>query len=137
MVLGRVSAKTARILALVFMITTAALAASLAGSWIFVSRLALNPIPEPVFPARLRPSTEPVSPLQVHYQLDLPGRGEIFPALFGSQAADYWPVAVLNIANTSDRPVLQIITAEVRGWSSQFRQTIALAPHETRSLRLD
>src|SRR6266481_4144553 len=136
MVLGRVSAKTARILALVFMITTAALAASLAGSWIFVSRLALNPIPEPVFPARLRPSTEPVSPLQVHYQLDLPGRGEIFPALAGSQAADYWPVVVLNIANLSGRPVLQIVSAGIPGWSVDWRETVVIGPHETRSFNI-
>lgn len=134
--LGRVSAKTARILALVFMITTVALAASLAGSWIFVSRLALKPIPEPVFPARLRPSTEPVSPLQVHYQLDLPGRGEIFPALAGSQAADYWPVAVLSIANLSARPVLQIVSAGIPGWSVDWRETVVIGPHETRSFNI-
>jgi hypothetical protein len=136
MLLGRVSAKTARTLALVFMTTTAALAAALAGSWIFVSRLALKPIPEPVFPERLRPSTEPVSPLQVHYQLDLPGRGEIFPALAGSQAADYWPVAVLNIANLSGRPVLQIVSAGIPGWSVDWRETVVIGPHETRSFSI-
>lgn len=129
--------KTARVLAVVFFITTIALGGALAWSWHFFYKLALRPIPEPEVPSQLKASSEPVSPLQVQYQLDLPGRGEIFPALYGSKAADYWPVAMLSVANTSSRPVLQIITAQVRGWSGEFRQTIVVPPHQTRTLRLE
>jgi hypothetical protein len=72
----------------------------------------------------------------VQYQLNLPGRGEIFPALAGAKATDYWPVAVLSIANTASKPVLQVITAEVRGWSEQLRQTAVIGPNEVRTFDL-
>jgi hypothetical protein len=85
----------------------------------------------------MRQVTSPASPLQLQYQLNLPGRGEIFPALAGAQASDYWPVAVLSIANTSSKPVLQVITAEVRGWSAQLRQTAVIGPNEVRSFTLN
>jgi len=75
--------------------------------------------------------------LQIQYQLNLPGRGEIFPALAGAQAADYWPLATLSIANTAEKPVLQVITAEVRGWSGQLRETAVIGPHEVRTFKLD
>ena len=133
----RISDKTARVLAVFFLLTTIGLGVALALSWRFFNKLALLPEPEPEVPAHLKASSEPVSPLQVQYQLELPGRGEIFPALYGSAAADYWPVATLSIANTSARPVLQIITAEVRGWSREFNQTIVVPPHQTRTLRLE
>ena len=133
----RVSERATRVLAVVFFITTAGLGVALVWSWMFFNKLALRTIAEPELPAHMRISTEPVSPLQIQYQLDLPGRGEIFPALYGSKAADYWPVAVLNVANTSARPVLQIITAQVRGWSGELRQTIVVPPHQTRTLRLE
>ena len=79
----------------------------------------------------------PVSPLQLQYQLNLPGRGEIFPALAGGKAVDYWPVAVLSIANTSSRPVLQMITAQVRGWTEELRETAVIGPNEVRTFNLD
>jgi hypothetical protein len=50
---------------------------------------------------------------------------------------DYWPVAVLSIANTSKKPVLQVITAEVRGWTSQLRETAVIGPSEVRTFNLD
>jgi hypothetical protein len=75
--------------------------------------------------------------LQIQYQLNMPGRGEVFPALAGERATDYWPLAVLSIANTSTKPVLQIITAEVRGWSAELRQTAVIGPHEVRTFDLD
>lgn len=134
---SRVSDRAARVFAVVFFITTLSLGGALAWSWMFFNKLAIRPIPEPELPANMHVSGEPVSPLQVNYQLDLPGRGEIFPALYGSKAADYWPVALLSIANTSSRPVLQIITAQVHGWSSELRQSVVVPPHETRSLRLE
>src|SRR5215471_4419572 len=135
--MSRAPGRTARILAVFFAMTTFGLAVALVWTWVFVSRLTLTPIPEPELPAYTHPSNEPVSPLQVKYQLDLPGRGEIFPALAGSQASDYWPVAVLNISNTASRPVLQVISAQVHGWSAELRQTVVVGPHETRSLRLE
>jgi hypothetical protein len=85
----------------------------------------------------MQASSGPASPLQIQYQLNMPGRGEIFPALAGAQAADYWPLATLSIANTATKPVLQIITAEVRGWSAELRLTAVIGPHEVRTFSLD
>jgi hypothetical protein len=129
--------RTARTLAWVFLSTTICLGVALASGWIFVSRLALKPLPDPPLPAKLQISSGPASPLQIQYQLNMPGRGEIFPALTSAQAADYWPVAVLSVANTSNKAVLQIITAEVRGWSNEVRQTAVIGPHEVRMFNLD
>jgi len=129
--------RVARVLAWVFFLTTVGLAITLALGWRFVSRLALQPLPEPELPAKMQASTGPASPLQIQYQLNLPGRGEIFPALSGAQAADYWPLATLSIANTATKPVLQIITAEVRGWTAELRETAVIGPHEVRTFNLD
>jgi hypothetical protein len=129
--------RTARTLAWVFFCTTICLGVAFAWGWIFVSRLALKPLPDPPLPAKLQISSGPASPLQIQYQLNMPGRGEIFPAFTGAQAADYWPAAVLSVANTSNKAVLQIITAEVRGWSDQVRQTAVIGPHEVRTFNLD
>src|SRR5690349_11220178 len=112
--ISRVPGSTARVLAFGFAFTTVCRAATRVWGWVFVSRLALTPLPEPDLPAYAA-GDEPVSPLQVQYRLDLPGRGEIFPALAGSQASEYWPVAVLNISNTANRPVLQVVSAQVPG----------------------
>lgn len=103
----------------------------------FFTRLAIKPLPDPELPAKMQPTSGPASPLQIQYQLNLPGRGEIFPALTGAKAADYWPLATLSIANTAAKPVLQIITAEVRGWSEQLQQTAVIGPHEVRTFNLD
>src|SRR5947209_7631557 len=129
--------KVARALAWVFFLTTIGLAGTLVWGWMFVSKLALKPLPEPPLPARMQASSGPASPLQIQYQLNLPGRGEIFPAFAGAKAADYWPLATLSIANTATKPVLQIITAEVRGWSAQLRETAVIGPHEVRTFNLD
>jgi hypothetical protein len=131
------SGGAARVLAWVFLATTIGLGGALVWTWIFVTRLALRPLPDPPLPARMQISSGPASPLQIQYQLNMPGRGEIFPALNGAQAADYWPVAVLSVANTSSKAVLQIITAEVRDWSAQLRQTAVIGPHEVRTFNLD
>ena len=45
-------------------------------------------------PAPAQP--EPISPFQVRYQLDVPGGGEIFPALTSCAPPHYWPVATLS-----------------------------------------
>jgi hypothetical protein len=124
-------------MAWLFLCTTVGLAGALAWTWMFVSKLALKPLPDPPLPAKMQIGTGPASPLQMQYQLNMPGRGEIFPALAGAHAADYWPVAVLSIANTSDKAVLQIISSEVRGWSAELRQTAIIGPHEVRTFNLD
>jgi hypothetical protein len=129
--------KLSRVLAWVFFLTTIGLGGTLVWGWLFVSRLALKPLPDPPLPARMQASSGPASPLQIQYQLNMPGRGEIFPALAGAQAADYWPLATLSIANTATKPVLQIITAEVRGWSAELRLTAVIGPHEVRTFSLD
>lgn len=129
--------RIARVLAWVFSLTTIGLGVALAWSWLFFTRLALKPIPEPSLPARMQASSGPASPLQIQYQLNMPGRGEIFPALAGAQAADYWPLATLSIANTATKPVLQVITAQVRGWSEELRLTAVIGPHEVRTFSLD
>ena len=133
----RKSGRVARGLAWLFFFTTIGLAGTLVWGWMFVSRLALKPLPDPPLPAKLEAPTGPASPLQIQYQLNMPGRGEIFPALAGAKAADYWPLATLSIANTAAKPVLQIITAEVRGWSGRLRETAVIAPHEVRTFNLD
>ena len=135
--LSRISAKTSRVLAVVFLLTTLGLGGVLGWTWFSIRKLALAPIPDPALPAKMRPTTAPVSPLQLQYQLNLPGRGEIFPALAGGKAVDYWPVAVLSIANTSSRPVLQVITAQVNGWTEELRETAVIGPNEVRTFNLD
>src|SRR5262249_414677 len=132
------SERAAKILASVFFVTSLVLGAALLGTWRFISKLDLK-MPDSSWPVKQTSSASlpPVSPLLLRYELDLPGRGEIFPALVASGASDYWPLATLNIANTSDRPVIQIITAEVPGWTQHSVQTVVLGPHETRTFNLN
>ncbi len=128
---------TAKTLAIIFLGTTVALAAALAGTWIYILGLTLKPVPEAsVALPQVHADEGPVSPLLVHYRLDLPGRGEIFPSLAGG-APDNFPVAVLTISNTSDRPVMQAVNALVPGWSRAAEQTLVVAPHEARRLDLN
>src|SRR2546423_2707335 len=131
------SNRSLKILASLFFASSVVLGAALLSMWRFVSKLDLQ-MPDSGWPVKqVSSALEPVSPLLLHYQLDLPGRGEIFPALVASGAADYWPLATLNIANTSDRPVIQIITAEVPGRTQHSAQSVVLAPHETRTFSLN
>lgn len=127
-------------LAIVFFSTTVVLGAALAGSWVFFSRLSFNAIPQelPELPARTAAAPTPVSPLLLGYKLDLPGRGEIFPALASEAQAkkEYWPLGVLTISNRSDRPVLQSITAQVPGWTEMSEQTVVIGPREVRAVPL-
>ncbi len=80
---------------------------------------------------------EPGSALVVRYTLDTPGAGEIFPALASSAPADYWPIAMLTMVNTSSQPLVETVSAEIPDWSRLSVQTINLAPNETRTLRLN
>jgi hypothetical protein len=86
-------------------------------------------------PAPAQP--EPISPLQVRYQLDTPGGGEIFPALTSCGPLHYWPVATLSMENTSSQPIVELVSAEIPDWSRQSVETVSLAPNETRTIRLN
>jgi len=138
MLFRSVSLRTARSLAVLFGFTTLLFAATLAGSWYYVyqyvSREGMPP--PPALPQAMHPAAGPVSPLQISYKLDLPGRGEIFPALTAGRAADYWPVAVLTISNASDRPVAQTVEAQIPGWSAQAQHSLIVGPHSTQNLRI-
>jgi hypothetical protein len=125
--------RCARTLAAVFLAMALVLGAALAGTWMYVVKLLREPLALAPPPVQVSVPV-PVSPLLVRYELDLPGRGEIFPAL--ASASDAWPVAALRITNTADGPVLQTVSAEVVGWSRRVEQTLVIGPRETRTLRL-
>ncbi len=138
MLFRSVSLRTARLLAGLFALTTFLLAAFLAGSWLYVYRYVSQegtPPPPPLLQT-LRPLAGTVSPLQVNYKLELPGRGEIFPALTAGSPADYWPVAILTISNASDRPVAQTVSAQIPGWSGRAQHSLIVGPHSTQDLRI-
>ena len=130
------SHRAARFFAVFFFITTVGLAIALAITLNYVYER--SEVEEPPPPGPPVPATRAglVSPLLVRYQLDVPGRGEIFPALFSDNVSDYWPVAILTIANSSDQPVTQQISAEVLGWSARSDSLVIIAPHESRKLRI-
>ena len=137
-IMPRLSERTAKLLALVFFTTTVSLAITLAGWYGFVRKLTLSTTPERPKLARTAPSVSTaVSPLLVNYDLDLPGRGEVFPALVATIANEYWPLAILTIANTSKQPVLQMISSEIPGWSQKQEFTLVVGPQETRTLQLN
>ena len=135
----RTSEKTAQRLASVFFFTTLGLALGLGAFWRYVHQLTLTlpvvPPPKPI--ATAAPAPVRVSPLLVQYRLDTPGRGELFPALSTAAATDYWPVAILTVTNTAKHPVLQVISAEIPGFSRPLRQTVEIGAQETASIRLN
>jgi hypothetical protein len=135
--LRQVSEAAARRLAVVFFFTTLGVGAALAASWMFFLGLTLRQ-PLPPTPQMPQPSVAAVrtSPLVLSYHLDLPGRGELFPAMQAAPSSDYWPLAVLSISNTGSSPALQLVTAEVPGWSERWQQTLVVGAHETRVLPL-
>ena len=51
--------------------------------------------------------------------------------------SDTWPVAVLTIANASDRPLLQTVSGEILEWSGRSATTLVVGPHETRAVRIN
>jgi hypothetical protein len=87
-----------------------------------------NPVPT-------QPETIPA--LQVHYRLNVPGGGEIFPALTSIAPADYWPIATLTMVNISSQPLVETVWAEVHNWSIKTAQNVNLAPNETRTIRIN
>jgi hypothetical protein len=132
--LERISEQWARVLAAMFSATTFLLAVALGTTWVFMYQLLKANLAPPPSVAQLN---SPISPLQVRYQLDVPGRGEIFPALASGNALDYWPVAMLTISNLSDHQLLETVTAEIPDVSWRFTKTVILGPRETRALRID
>src|SRR5207253_2149266 len=126
-----------RILAILFSATTVVLATALGATWWFAYQLMQSTNPPPPEPLPVLLPSPQVSPLQVRYQVDLPGRGEIFPALASSNARDYWPVAVLTISNASDGPVLQTISAEIPEWSRRSTTSLIVGPRETRVVHIN
>lgn len=135
------SDRTAQRLSLIFFYTTVGLVVWLAAFWIYVNRLMLT-LPAPEEPKQVvYQQTQPVervSPLLVQYKLDVPGRGEVFPALTAAQAAaDYWPLAILTITNTSNQPIVQVISAEIPDWSRRLQQSIVVGPQQTTALRIN
>jgi hypothetical protein len=131
--LKRIFAHGARTLVALSAGTTLLLAAVLAGIWTHSSGIVNAASGQPVAGT----PDAPISPLQVRYQLDIPGRGEIFPALASGVPTDYWPVAVLTIVNTSSRPLVETVASEIPGWSRLSTQTVTVGPNETQTVRLD
>ena len=130
------SHRIARFFAIFFFLTTLGLGIALALTLNYLYEQSAAAVPPPPGPPVPAIQSAPVSPLLLHYQLEVPGRGEIFPALLSDNVADYWPVAILTIANTSDRPVTQQVSAEVLGWSARSDSLLVIAPRETRKLRI-
>src|SRR5512146_987699 len=132
----KVSNRVAQRLAAVFFFTTVVLGLALFGFWRYVHELTLTlpvaPAPKPV--ANGAPPMHRVSPLLMDYRLDTPGRGELFPSLMTASASDYWPAAILTITNTGKSPAVQVITAEIPGYSRKLRQTEVVAGRGTATL---
>lgn len=134
----RLSERSVRILAVIFFCTTLSLGIILAGWYSFVDTLTLRAAPAPPKVKISTPSvSNAVSPLLVKYDLDMPGRGEVFPALAGTSAQEYWPLAVLTVANTSKQPLLQLISVEIPDWSQKQEFTLTMGPQETRTIQLN
>jgi hypothetical protein len=133
----RVSDRVAQRLAAIFFLTTVVLGLALFGFWRYVHELTLTlpevPEPKPVVTA---PAAQRVSPLLMNYRLDTPGRGELFPALTTAAASDYWPAAILTITNTGKSSAVQVISAEIPGYSRNLRQTVVVGAKETATVRI-
>jgi hypothetical protein len=128
----RVSQASANWLARIFLLATIALAATLGLGWMKIRHMMLALPPPPPRIDQLRPAPlRPVSPLLLQYHLDVPGRGEIFPALAAASPTDYWPAAILSITNTADRPALQVVRAEIEDYSRVLERTLIVGPNQT------
>lgn len=131
----RFSDRMVRVVALMGLTTTTVLIFSLAWSWAYFFRMTEGPERFEPLPRVVHPSVT-ASPLEVQYRLELPGRGEIFPALVTGHASDYWPAAILTVTNTSDRPIAQTVAAEIPGWSRPATLNFVLPPRQSRKLEL-
>src|SRR5688572_11536574 len=118
--------------------STLLLAAVVASSWVQLRRLRAEVDGFALDVARLKTTVAqrdseaawPVSPLLLDYELEVPGRGEVFPAMASVAAPEYWPVAVLRVTNTADRAVAQTVSAEIGGWSRRSERSLVLGPRE-------
>lgn len=124
-----------RVVAIAALTTTTVLIFVLVWSWAYFFRMTEGEARFEPLPKVVRASAT-VSPLEVQYRLELPGRGEIFPALVPGNANDYWPAAVLTVTNTSGRPVVQTVTAEIPGWSRRTSLNLVLPAQQSRKLEL-
>ena len=86
-------------------------------------------------PAPAQP--EPISPVQVRFQLDIPAGGEIFPALTSCAPHHYWPVATLSMVNTSSQPIVEVVSAQIPDWSRESVESVSLGPKESRTIQLN
>jgi hypothetical protein len=83
------------------------------------------------------PAPPSTSPLDIHYTLEVPGGGEIFPALASSAPAQYWPMATLTVTNNSPHAITETVSAEVPDWTRESVETFSLEPNEKRSLSIN
>ena len=86
--------------------------------------------------ARARDAGLPASPLLLDYALEVPGRGEVFPAMAAIDAPEYWPVAALRVTNTGSLPVALTIKAEIPDWTRSSQESVVLGARETRQVRI-
>lgn len=127
-----------RRLAVASVVAAVCLAVGLGASWLFFLHTVRSaPIEQLATSSPGSAAGHDVSPLLLSHQLDLPGRGEVFPALTTSQAKEYWPVAILTISNSGDRPILETIHYEIAGWSRPQELTVVIGPQETRTIQLN
>lgn len=131
----RFSDRMVRVVAIAALTSSGILIFALAWSWAYFFRMTEGPERFEPLPRMVR-SAPNASPLQVQYKLELPGRGEIFPALASGRATDYWPAAILTITNTSDHPLLQAVSAEIPGWSRAVGDNLIVPPGQSRRLEL-
>jgi hypothetical protein len=131
----RFSDRMARVVAIAALATSAVLVFALGWSWAYFFRMTEGPARFEPLPKMVR-SAPNASPLEVQYRLELPGRGEIFPALAAGKPSDYWPAAILTITNTSDRPLLETVAAEIPGWSRAVSDNVIVPPRQSRRLEL-
>ena len=120
------------------------LAALLGATWVHVRRLGdtVDSLQRDLSQMRAARNAAPgapglsAAPLLVRYELELPGHGELFPAMAATDAPEYWPLATLQMTNAGPGAVAQTVSAEVPGWSLRAEQTVVLGAGETRQFRL-
>jgi hypothetical protein len=131
----RASHAAANWMARIFLLATIGLTATLGLGWMKIRHMMLGLPPDPPrIDQRHTAPSRPVSPLLLQYRLEVPGRGEIFPALAAASAADYWPAAILTITNTADQPALQIIHSGIEDFSRPTEHTVIVGPKQSLSV---
>src|SRR3954466_6718887 len=98
------SARIWKVLALLSTTAAIALGIALGVSWSYARKLEESANQPLIVRERSEATALPVSPLLMRYQLELPGRGEIFPALTVGAPAAYLPGAVPYSPQHSQKP---------------------------------